>query len=342
MRTIKNLIIILTIIPCLTYGQDATLSQVNESPILLNPANTGTQYDLRAVLHYREQWRSISSPYQTMAASVDHKILRPGKISSSLGVGLSFLHDVAGEGSLATNQVNLDLSGKVYLTQDQSLSLGIYGGMVQHGISADKLTWGSQYNGLHYDESIMSGETFAHENYWNGDIGAGIKWQIDKKSSTLSSNNRVATQVGFAVFHLNTPETGFYEKDDEQNMRYVFHFNSYIEIKNTNLSFEPVGLFEKEGPAKQIYFGTYLKYNFQDASKYTGNLNTKVLGLGCFLRNSDAVIFAMKCELGEFAFGISYDVNISSLNKASSGRGAFELSVSYLGNSKKSKGNRLL
>lgn len=330
MKRNKIIILVLGLLPISLFGQDITFSQPNEAPILLNPANAGSQYELRAVANYRQQWRSITSPYKTIAASVDAKALSQGKTGSSLGAGLSILSDGAGEGQLVTNQVNLCVSGKVILAKNQSLSAGLYGGMVQRHISVNKLTWGNQYNGLVYDSNLPTGENFSSESFFNGDFGTGIQWSYGKGSRTLSSNDMFGAQAGIAVSHVNSPQTGFYKVSDKRFVRYLFHFSGSYGIKNTNLQLSPLFLFEKQGPAKMVYFGTYIKYKLQESSKYTDYVNSRTVSLGGFIRGNDAAVIAAQCELGQFGIGISYDINISSLSNVSSGRGGFEISLKYL------------
>ncbi len=330
MRHFIIITIILCLLPFLNFGQDILFSQPNEAPVLLNPANTGSQYDLRAVANYRQQWNSITSPFKTIAASVDGKVLAQGKNGSSFGAGLSFYNDMAGEGKLVTNQVNLSLSGKVTLAKNQTLSTGIYGGLVQRHIAAGNLTWGNQYNGLVYDSSLPSNEDFSSESFLNGDFGAGIQWSYGKGSRTLSSNDMFGAQAGLAAFHVNSPRTGFYSVTDKRSVRYLFHFTGSYGIKNTNMQLSPMFIYERQGPAQMIYAGTFIKYKLQESSKYTDYVLSRTVSLGGFLRSRDAVVIAAQCEMGQIAFGISYDINISSLTKVSSGRGGFEISLRYL------------
>jgi type IX secretion system PorP/SprF family membrane protein len=305
-------------------------SQPNEAPILLNPANSGSQYDLRATANYRQQWRSITSPYKTIAASVDGKVLTQGKNGSTLGAGLSFYNDMAGEGRLVTNQVNLSVSGKITLAKNQTLSTGIYGGFVQRHIATSDLTWGSQYNGLVYDPSLSSGETFSSESFFNGDFGAGLQWSYGKGSRTLSSNDMFGGQIGFAAFHVNSPNSGFYAVTDKRAIRYLVHATGSYGIKNTNMQLSPMFIYQRQGPAQMIYVGTFIKYRLQESSKYTDYVLSRTVSIGGFMRSQDAIAIAAQCELGQMAFGISYDINISSLSKVSSGKGGFEISIRYL------------
>jgi hypothetical protein len=52
---------------------------------------------------------------------------------------------------------------------------------------------------------------------------------------------------------------------------------------------------------------------------------------GGFIRWNDALIPTLKLDYNPFSITMSYDANISKLKPSSSGRGGFELSVSYVG-----------
>src|SRR6185295_10664412 len=56
-----------------------------------------------------------------------------------------------------------------------------------------------------------------------------------------------------------------------------------------------------------------------------------VLHGGLFIRWNDALVPVIKLDYSGFSFAFSYDVNISRLKPASTGRGGFELSLSYIG-----------
>lgn len=332
LRFAKNKIgffIVFFFFPLFIFGQDLFFSQPNEAPLLLNPANAGAQYDMRATANYRLQWRSVTTPFRTIAGGFDYRFLANGK-GSSLGTGLSLTNDVAGNGRLSTSQIILCLSGKVLLSKNQSLSAGLSGGFVQRKINVNDLTWGNQYNGLVYDPNLPTRENFSNESFFNGDFGTGIQWSFGKGQRTLSSNDMFGAQAGISVFHVNSPRTGFYENIDKRSLRYLFHFTGSYGIKNTNMQLSPLFIYQMQGPSKMIYVGTFIKYRLQESSKYTDYLLSRTISIGGFLRGSDAFVLAAQSELGQFAFGISYDINISTLAYVSKGRGAFEISLKYL------------
>ena len=57
----------------ISNAQDIHFSQYNETPSLLNPALTGTQYVIAASAIYKDQWRSVTVPYKTFGASYEMK-----------------------------------------------------------------------------------------------------------------------------------------------------------------------------------------------------------------------------------------------------------------------------
>jgi type IX secretion system PorP/SprF family membrane protein len=341
MKKLNILIVLSLILSLSSVGQDYSLSQMNESPVLLNPANTGLASAIRINMNYRQQWRSISKPFNTIIASADGKILSQGSSGSSLGLGILIVNDQAGTSKMSTLNANLAIMGKVMLNEKQSLSAGIIGGLMQRKIDVDKLTWTDQFNGTSYDSSIPHGEIFTSEKRTAPDVGVGLQWSYGRGSATLSSNDAIGAQVGFAAYHVNMPNTGFHEDDDRRYVRFLVHSSFSYGIKNTPLQLNPIIIAQIQGPARMYYGGTYIKYRLQESSRYTGNLFARSLNAGMFYRFGDSFVAVMQLEYDQFAFGISYDINMSQLTTFTYGRGAMEISLRYIP-VRPSKGNTLL
>jgi hypothetical protein len=63
----------------------------------------------------------------------------------------------------------------------------------------------------------------------------------------------------------------------------------------------------------------------------TRNPTNLYLGLWARFSNlTDAIIPYAGLDIGSFTFGMSYDVNVSSLKPASQGQGGFEISLIYI------------
>ena len=56
------------------YGQDPHFSQFFEAPLLRNPSLAGIfTGDIRFQMVYRNQWQSITNPYQTGSINFEYK-----------------------------------------------------------------------------------------------------------------------------------------------------------------------------------------------------------------------------------------------------------------------------
>jgi len=330
MNKILNSVFVVILATISMKAQDYSLSQPLESPVLLNPANTGLSYPSRITMNYRQQWRSISKPYTTVIASFDAKLLSQNQTGSSLGIGVILANDQAGTGKLSTMNANLAIMGKVMINEMQTLSAGIIGGLMQRKVNVDALTWTDQYNGLSYDSSIPSGENFSTEKRMSPDVGAGLQWSYGKGASTLSSNDAFGAQLGFVAHHVNMPNTGFQEDIDKRYIRMVLHGSISYGFKNTPFQINPAFLVQMQGPSRMYFAGSYFKYRLQESSKYTGNLASRTLNIGTFYRVGDAFVASIQLEWDMFAIGISYDLNLSSLTKATNGRGGTEIALRYI------------
>lgn len=307
-------------------SQDVVFSQINEAPILLNPANAGAQYDMRANLNYRQQWRSVTDPFVTMAASADMKMLSQRR-SSSLGLGIFILNDRAGGAHLNTFQSGLMAAGKVPISAEQNISGGVGVSFMQRHVDFSALSWDKQYDGLVYNPDLPTGEVLSRERTNAIDLCTGVQWSYGKGATTLSSNDNFGAQAGISVFHLNKPNVGF--QNDPSYWRYVLHGTVSYGIKNSNMQVSPSFLATFQGPSRMFYLGTLVKYKLQESSKYTDYILARMINVGTFYRFGDAIVMSAQLEWGQYAFGISYDINVSSLTKVSSGRGGFEISARY-------------
>jgi hypothetical protein len=73
------------------FGQDIHFSQFLNSPLSLNPSETGNfDGDWRIVANYRNQWQSLGVPFRTISASYDRQLYVK---KHHLSVGLYFINE---------------------------------------------------------------------------------------------------------------------------------------------------------------------------------------------------------------------------------------------------------
>lgn len=317
-----------------TNAQDIHFSQFLYAPLTLNPANAGQmQFDKRLSLNYRNQWRSVSSPFKTFAFSYDMPLFPKGWKNNNLGIGVSVFNDRAGDSQMGVTQFNIAIADHVWLDKFNMLSAAVQGGFGQRSIDVSQVTWGNQYDGTGYDPNIASGENYAGSSDVYADFGAGLKWNYsNNKGSGLSSHDLFKARFGISYYHFNKPKQSFYGFQTEPLLpKLCLHGGFVLGTKKKEISFLPDFFYWRQGPSQQLVFGGLIRYALVSKDRRYAYSDNAALLIGMFWRNKDAFIFSTQLEYDHYAIGVSYDINSSSLSAASRYRGAMEISLRYTG-----------
>ena len=144
-----------------------------------------------------------------------------------------------------------------------------------------------------------------------------------------TANDMMIIHAGLALTHLNKPKYSYYGSDEKLYMKTVGHIDALIGVKNTNLAIAPGFLYMGQGPSGEFLPGMYFRYMLREESKFTGFVKGASIMVGTHLRIKDAFIPSVQLEIAEYTLGISYDMNVSGLKSATSGKGGFEISLRY-------------
>lgn len=330
---------------CATHAlksQDMHFSQFNENPSQLNPALAGSD-GIRASLNYRTQWKSVSVPYKTYGASYEMRLpplfkkrgngtrASGGATPGRFGVGLSAYKDKMGDGALSLTQANLSLAYFIPTGEKGAFSIGLITSYNQRRQDISKYVFPNQYGGTGYNPDLYSGEDLQGQRYGFLDFAAGLLWTYGDEERRIRDHKHVKARIGASVYHLTQPQQKYLVRGgDKLPMKYVAHGDFHISIQNTNLAIAPAYLFQLQGPRMEILAGGLLKYYTKNDTKYTGYVKRTSYSIGAYYRTFDAVIIYGLLEWEEqYAVGISYDVNMSPLAKASGLRGGLELTLRY-------------
>jgi type IX secretion system PorP/SprF family membrane protein len=332
--TIIRLLLLAVIVANTTlniFAQDVHFSQASSSPLTLNPALAGANNVTQAIVNYRTQWRSVASPYSTIAASFDMRLNEASRQKKGIfAMGLNLYNDQSGDLNLATTNANLNMAYHLLIDRQSTIGGGIYIGFGQRSISTSSGQWANQFNGDFYDANLQSGEAaFADKiNYF--DVGTGFVYTYRGSENYMTRNDQKEYNVGFAVYHLNRPDYSFMAAKNEQlYMRFSGFANAIIGINNSRNSLMPAIYFHRQKTATEFLFGTYWRYRIQEASKVTGFNKGSYLSLGAFYRTNDALVAKAMFEMFDYSVGFAYDINVSSLTSVSKARGGFELFLRY-------------
>ncbi len=315
-------ILLLTFIVAKLSAQDIHFSQFFETPLLRNPALAGIfNGDIRVQSVYRNQWNTVTTPYQTGSLNIEYK--KPvGRGDDFLTIGGQILYDKAGTIALQSTHILPALNYHKSLSGDKNryLSLGFMGGWVQRSIDRSKVTTNSQYDGTGFNPGLSDGESFPRNSYSYLDASVGMSF-----NSQIGDNPDNNIYLGAAYHHFNkATKVSFYGNPNyEMVPKWVGSVGLRMTV-NEYSYFTLYGDYSKQGTYTETMGGALYSWRLDDIED-----PQYILHGGVLLRWKDAVIPVAKLEFKPFAVAVSYDANISQLKAASRGQGGFELSLSY-------------
>ncbi len=289
-------------------AQDAHFSQFYANPLHLNPAFAGSERCPRVSLGYRNQWPALGPTYVTYSASYDqHVNILQG------GVGLHFLSDVQGDGTITSNQINAMYSYTLPVARNFAIAAGFQASFIMKSIKWDFIfpdmihpLYGPIYS-TQEDANLVND----HRNYFDFSVGL-----IGFSESTF---------FGIAVHHLTEPSESFLRGSDAVLPRkYTVHFGTDIPINHKSfrrgeLSIAPQLLFHQQGQFQQFNWGLYV--------------NRKSIVAGFWLRQNfnfqyDSFIMLVGFRQDNIRYAYSYDMTVSRLRNST--YGAHEVSFAYV------------
>lgn len=304
-----------------SFAQDIHFSQFWASPLSLSPYQTGNyEGDWRFMNNYRNQWKSVSVPFRTISVGYDQIF---HVYNEKLSAGIYIVNDNSGVASLSVNKIYV--SGGYHKTIDRNVfHFGIQPGFVLKSFATDELTFPGQFDMTsgYFNNQLPNNETNLDESLSYFDLNLGAAWSrkfIDFEPI-----------VGISAFHINYPKETFLPGKNRLPMRLSFYGGGNYDI--TSLFYlRPHLLYMRHKKATEFLVGTNIGLKFNEnslkiRSVYAGTmfrdgLNTKL----------DAFIGVLGIEIHQFDIGFSYDFNVSSLKVVTDKKGAFEISIIYIG-----------
>lgn len=316
---------ILTLLFCAAHAlmaQDPHFSQYQNLPVYLNPAHTGNGLEhIRATAVYRNQWASVTSPFTTQGFMIDKAVGR-------FGFGLSVIKNGAGSAGMNQTFLNGNLAYHIPIGAYGKISGAVQAGMFQKSFNPSGLTFDSQFmEDTGYDPSLPSGELFYNTGIIRPDLGFGIMFQRGLTSRKV----KFKPFGGISFSHINKPKETFFVDNNTLPVRQTYHFGAGIQLtEKTEL--KPISVVMIQDHHHELYAGVVMSYLLPNLNK---------LQIGMMARNNDAVIAYAGYQISNLFIGTSYDINTSSMKKATGGKGGFEVTLSYIPKRKISKSEEL-
>jgi type IX secretion system PorP/SprF family membrane protein len=281
----------------------------------------GNKGDYRFSADFRAQWAALGvKPFTTAFLSYDMPLK---KWKEKWGIG-GFI--VSNKSGLANFQTLTVMGSAAYNimnnTREHYLSTGLQMGLFYRSFNASARTYDSQYSdaaGI-FDTSMPSGEEYNQSNMVRFDANIGVRYVYRPKGKNYRPFG------GVSVYHLTMPRESFTDKQAHMPMRLNINGGCDIDISD-EFSMQPRFIYMRQQKANDLDLGALFFYKIKDAGI------DPLAGID--YRVKDAVIVHVGVRKGQSYFRFSYDVNTSYLKNYTSGRGAWEFSLIYVGNRKR-------
>lgn len=302
-------------------AQDPNFSQFFASPLTLNPAQTGKfDGEYRVAANYRNQWPTISNAYTTATVSFDMGIMK-NRIpeNDQFGIGILGFTDRAGDGALTNTYYGISTAYHKSLDENgyHSIGAGFQGTYVGKRLNTSNLKFQDQLTPFGFTN--VSSDIFANRqisiSYF--DLNAGFIYN----GTTNGYNN---FYLGASMYHINRPKENFQGGDFILSARTTIQGGAKLPVGTYN-SVHISANHSMQAKAKNTMAGAAFCLNVNNDEETPTNVY-----LGTWYRLNDAVIPYMGLEFAEWHFGVTYDVNTSSLKAASNSRGGIEISAIYI------------
>ena len=329
----KRLLLFIAVISLLqtkqAFAQDPHYSQYNEISSYINPALCGVAYDVRAMINYRSQWGSVSTPYKTYGASAEFAVKHVKTRKAYMTTGLIVYQDVAGTGNMSQLHIGGILGVVVNTGAHSKLSFAATGSFDQRRITGSNFQWENQYNGYQYDASIQ-GEAVPTNQINYSDFGAGVNFHFAKSEKFISSSDGHRFDMGFSAYHLNTPLISFYNSANEsQYMKYINYMSFTIALPRVKANIIPSYILMFQGPSIELNAGIMFRYIISESAARSNLTKSMAFSAGAYYRSTDAIIPQVLFEYSKYAIGVSYDFNTSQLTPYSKLQGGLEVMIRY-------------
>ncbi|MBR1766066.1 MAG: PorP/SprF family type IX secretion system membrane protein [Bacteroidales bacterium] len=307
-RWTLGLLFLLALLP--TKGlraQDIHFSMLDLDPLLFNPAYSGFFDGTgRFGIIYRNQWASVSTPFQTLSATAELSLMRSKRNHNGLNVGAWVSNDRAGTLSYGSTSASAILSYFQAVGNGANLfSVAGELGVGQTGFNPEDI------------DLADASETFIREKALYPTFGAGVAW-------FCQVSDAVYTKVGISVRNINEPDISYLGLTDTRLSR---RWNAYARAEwrfHPQWSVLPVAGFQMQKEFSELVYGADLKCYLNERPR-----NYLAVSAGIMGRHGDAMAVNAAVEWTSWIFALSYDANLSTLAEASHTLGAFEIGVVY-------------
>jgi type IX secretion system PorP/SprF family membrane protein len=302
-------------------AQDIHFTQYDSQPLSINPAETGWyKGDIRVAGIYRTQWKAIDNKeYRTVGLSIEKQFHH---YLNTYNIGIQLINDQTGYVDLNVNKLNIS-GGYSTKLSGHGLSAGVQISGIHKSTKIQQYTFDEQFDLGGQDVfnpelpiSEIAGEPISYIA-----VNAGVKWNY-------RVSKRFIPEFGAALYYLNTPQESFYDIENEETivpLQKILHAGATFYV-SPRFFLKPLALYMNQIKATNFLIGGTAHYSIQEHITAYGGMMFRY----SWISDYDASAMRVGAQYKNFDLGISYDINISTLQTATNNRGAFEISLIYI------------
>jgi type IX secretion system PorP/SprF family membrane protein len=315
--------IILLSINSSANAQGLHFSQFFNTPMLLNPSNTGllNDSDYRIGANYRNQNSTVPVPYNTYSGFADFTIQKKKRETNWLGVGVAAWSDDAGDANLKMTNLQASLAYHILTSDNTMWSIGSSAAYVNRRVNLDKLTFIEQWDEFSFNNDLPNKEQIAQGNINYMDINFGA-------SFAYFNNEKNFVRISAGVQHINQPKETFLNGNTRLGIRPNLGIQGIFKTSE-NAIFEPSLYYASQKKASEIVGGGFYRLNLNRGGMYYNVNGDNHLLVGAFYRYKDALIPFLGYKYKDGTLSITYDVTMSRQSIANSRAGGLEISLIY-------------
>ncbi len=329
MQPYRSIFIIVLTLVSKSFTQDFNFSQFYNTPIIINPANTGRfDKDFRLGLIHR----SAFNTYTNSALMADLNFYNTPLKTDKMGAGLYVFNDRQGNGQIGTN--GFLLSGATHYSLDElqkhRLSFGLQLGMAFSTLNLSDAKFASDFDQTTNQFSSNTDKSNQMTNTTQFKSAFGLVYD-------LYFNKSVDVFLGFTAYNF-LPSKQNYLTTNKSSTPIKIGLQLGMNYKLSNkIELSPTINFIQQASSKDLILGLNFSYYLINDPKTN---HKTAITLGAWHRLQDAMIAYIGLKYNNFQIGFSYDITVSSLASAKgitaefakkSGAGAWEISLFYSG-----------
>ena len=327
-------VVLVTACRASSIAQDPQMAQQEWVPLLLNPASAGSN-DRQAVLVHRKQWKPYVDPFRTMTGSFDLCVTptsRTKKRSAGrIGVGAVFLNDRAGAPEFRTTSADLHLAYHVKVAEASTIGAGFYFGARQQATGPNNGSWAAQYDGMHYDPSLPTGERFGAAPRTVADMGAGVLYNYNGGPGSRKAAHSPKAQAGMAIYHAARPRlSSDPESTDRLPRRISLFAQAEMPVGGRGFAVEPRCFAQVQGGFSMVQAGAAFRIALPEKKGFMMPEHRPAMSIGGYYRTTGVLVSNVVFSWGEYAVSLAYDMNMVASKRPVNGKGAAEIGLRYV------------